>query len=296
MFERILAAADDSARGQLVMMAARALTERAGGALVLLRVRPDAKRDEVTEDDRALAEQTTAMRRAGIAAHYLVQTGAPEQRIIETAQRQQSTLIVIASRAVGPRALPGRRMTARLAIHAPAPVLVMAERGAEPHETQAFDAVAELFGRDDAPILVALDGSDLAEEALPYAVAMADMLRRPLVLTHVASPLSPPQQLAHAWAYVEGARRRVREHLSRDLHMDVQVVSGAPKDELLWAVESREAGMLVMTAVGKPASSATRASHIVLDTLSHLRVPALLIPTGMLESASNWPQPGVPGA
>ena len=40
-------------------------------------------------------------------------------------------------------------------------------------------------------ILVPLDGSDLAEQALPYAVALADVLDSPVVLLRVPENIHP---------------------------------------------------------------------------------------------------------
>ncbi len=286
MFERILAAVDDSARSEQVMRVSRALAKDMHGALVVLRVRSDTPdHDSVTEYDLALAEQTIALRASGIAAHYLVHNGSAEQQILETAQGQRSTLIIIAAREVGPRLAPHRRMTARLAAHAHAPLLVVPERAAETRPvafvgTPADESEVALFGPAGAPILVALDGSLMAEQALPYAAELAHWLKRPLTLLHVASPLSSQDELAQAWFYVESARRRIRERISRDLAIDVQVVSGAPITELLWAIEGRQAGAIALTAHGKV--PAERASAITRELTSKLRIPALIIPAPVL--------------
>lgn len=278
MFQRILAAVDDSTRMWLVMQAGRALAERAGGELLVLRVRADdSQRDDVTDRDADLAEQTRALRTQGRAAHYLLCVGAPEKHIIETARYQRSTLIIIASRRDGPRTLPQRRMTARLAAHARTPVLVVPER-----EASGDEGLTGLFGAGNAPLLVALDGSTLAEQALPYAAQMATLLDRPLALVYVALPLLTQDELAAAWAYVEGVRRRVRATISRDLHIDAQVVSGAPVEELLWSAEGRRAAAIALTAHGKSGLTSRRASPIALETIRHAPVPVLIIPTPVL--------------
>ncbi len=282
MFKRILAAVDDSTRMRLVMRAGRMLAEHAGGELLVLRVCADREqRDHISDRDADLAEETRALRMEGVAAHYLLHVGAAERHIIETAELQRSSLIVIASRRVGPRALPQRRMTARLAAHARTPVLVIPE----------LDTAipTDLFGAKNAPLVVALDGSVLAEQALPYAAELAALLGRPLALVYVALPLLTQPELAAAWAYIEAARRRVRESISRDLHVDAQVVSGAPVDELLWAAEGRQAAAIVLTARGKSGLTAQRASNIALEALSRATVPVLVIPTPVLAAG---PSPG----
>ncbi len=280
MFERILAAVDDSTRSQLVMQAGRVLAERSGGALVALRVRPGtAARDHVTADDLAMSAQTSDLRSEGIPAHYLVHTGSPERQIIETAQGQRSTLIIIAARLAGPRLAPRRRMTIRLTEQAPAPLLVIPEQDAA---MQAGGAANDLFGAARGPILVALDGSAQAEQALPYAAELAALLGCRLALLRVASPLDTQAQIAAAWSNVEDARRRVREHISRDLSVDVQVVSGAPVDETLWAIEGRQAGALALTAHGWQGNATSHASPITVELLRKARTPALVIPAPVL--------------
>lgn len=285
MFERILAAVDDSERARLVMLAGRQLLERSGGALVALRVRPaNVSGDQVSESDAALAEQTRALRMQGAQAHYLVRHGRPEQQIIETARLQRSTLIVIASRRHGPILASQRRMMARLAAHAPAPVLVIPERGFIALEGGSAHTV---FGRAGAPLLVALDGSAVAELALPYAAELAALLDRPLALLYVALPLLSQDERARAWAYVEGARRRMRERISRDARIDVEVLTGMPVDELLWAAEGRRAGVMVLTARGGSGLASGHASFFAMETLRRVEIPALVIPAPALVSASS---------
>ncbi len=283
MFKRILAAVDDSLRSQLVMQTGRELAELAGGELVVLRVRPDVvDRDLITPRDAALADQTGALRAQGIAAHYLVHTGSAEQQILQTAQRQRSTLIIIASRQAGPRALPQRRMTARLAARAQTPLLVIPELGAD-------DSSPSRFGAADATVLVALDGTPLAELALPYAAELAALLDRPLTLLRVMLPLRSQAELAQAWSSVAEARQRARERISRDLRIDTQVVTGAPVDELLWAVEGRHAGVLALSARGQSGLTSQRASPLTLEVLRRANIPALVIPTPVLAADTAAP-------
>lgn len=300
MFKRILAAVDDSERARLVMQVGRSLATRAGGALVVLRVRPPhADRDVVSDRDAALAEQTQALRVDGMRAHYLVHQGRAERQIIETAQLQHSTLIVIASRREEPFARQ-RRMTARLAAHSPVPVLVAPERGpASGPQPRAMapedDEDSSLFGPDDAPLLVALDGSSLAEQALPYAIELAALLERPLALIFVALPLLSQEDRAHAWEYIEEVRRRVHERIvretQRETRVDAQVLSGAPVDELLWAAEGRRAGAIVLAARGQTGLASARASLLALEALRRVEIPALVIPTPLLASTAMQPSP-----
>ncbi|MDE3231124.1 MAG: universal stress protein [Chloroflexota bacterium] len=283
MFTRILAAVDDSTRATQVMEAASALAERTGSSLIALRVRSPTRADaSPTARDLDLAEETRILREHGLAAHYLLHDGSPERQIIETAELQHATLIVMASRRAGPRILPGRRMTARLASAAPAPVLTLPE--VDPNDAQPAPFMAE-----GAAIVVALDGSALAERALPYAVDLARLLHGPLALAHVAEPILSPAEEAAAWTYVRAARRRLRT-AAPDLTVDAQVVTGAPVDQLLYAAEGRRAAAIVLAARGKSGSSSQRVSHIALEALNRARIPMLVIPARALAGAREYPQ------
>lgn len=296
MFERMLAAVDDSVRSSLVAEVACTLAHQSGGALTLLRVRPRSDAGAVSADDLELAERTRELRAAGIAAHYLIHVGSPEQQIIETAERQRATLIIVGARGAGLWPPRRQRMSQRLLVSAPAPLLVIPAPDAAEQASQSDQGGDQhgdhVFGAQDAPILAPLDGSDLAERSLPAAMALARLLDRPLVLLRVASPLATEKDLAGAWASVEAARRRVRERGGRDLRMETQVVSGATIQEVLWAVEGRRAGALALTALGasddgRPSASHRHASAITRELLSKLPIPALVIPAATLETPAS---------
>lgn len=300
MFERMLAAVDDSVRSSLVADVACALARRSGGALTLLRVRPQTAYGQVSDDDLELAEHTRELRAAGIAAHYLIHIGPPERQIIETAQRQRASLIILGARSAGLWPPRNQRMSQRLLVHAPVPLLVIpapdtadqAPRSDQPGD-QLGDQCDQIFGAKDAPILAALDGSDLAEWSLPAAAELAHLLDRPLVLLRVASQLDTEKDLARARVALEAAQRRVREGGASDLRMETQVVSGATVEELLWAIEGRRAGALALTALGisgadgRRVESRRHASPITRELLSKLPIPALVIPTAALAALAN---------
>jgi nucleotide-binding universal stress UspA family protein len=119
--------------------------------------------------------------------------------------------------------------------------------------------------REQGPILVPLDGSELAETALPYAAALAEALRTHLVLvtawegadTELAAVL-PAVSIdiersaqEHFDTYLEGIRQRFgRADQTRTI-----VRSGDASDEILKAIDETGARMLVVATHGRSGMS-----------------------------------------
>ena len=161
--------------------------------------------------------------------------------------------------------------------------------------------------RDQGPILVALDGSELAETALPYAAALADALRTHLVLltawegtetelaaTFPAMALEIEQSASTYFnTYLDGIRTRY----GRADQTRTMVRNGDAAEEILKAVDETGARMLAIATHGRSgvgrwvhgstAGRLLRAAHVPMlavgpnarprsttgVTLKHLMVP-----------------------
>ncbi|MFM9371149.1 universal stress protein [Streptomyces sp. Da 82-17] len=122
---------------------------------------------------------------------------------------------------------------ASLAAHAQCPVLVAREDSVE-----------------DGPVVLAVDGSPLGQEAVELAFAEASLRGAELVAVHVWQPdLAPPG------TGVEGAERLVAQALAGrmekypDVRVSQDVLSGEPRETLIEA--SRNAQLLVVGARGR---------------------------------------------
>ncbi len=133
------------------------------------------------------------------------------------------------------------------------------------------------------PILVPLDGSELAERALPYAAALAPALQRPIVL--MIATRTPEvwnnvpaagdyegKAHAHCVEYLESVRARLEPP---DVRIDVR--DGFARDEILHAAHDERASLIVAASHGR--SGITR--WMYGSTASHLAhqsdVPLLII-------------------
>ena len=121
------------------------------------------------------------------------------------------------------------------------------------------------------PILVPVDFSGTAREALPYAVALARQMRARIVLLHVIEPVYVgaesgmgyvPQQTA---AQKQEARKLMRDFevkfIPKDLFDKAILRLGSPFHEIAAAAKALHAGLIVMTTHGR-----TGLSHLLMGS------------------------------
>src|SRR3712207_4389846 len=177
---RILVPLDDTAEARVALPYAAALATP-GTEIVLLTVVPSA-----TAGDNARASLESAVQRlrvAGQQVHTEVAVGDPARRIIDTAVNLGAEMIVMASHgrsAVG-RLIHGS-VADRVGRESPVPVMVVRARQLEPGPVGI------------TRLVVPLDGSALAESALPMATIISRRLGTPILLVRVvdSADLMPP--------------------------------------------------------------------------------------------------------
>lgn len=105
-------------------------------------------------------------------------------------------------------------------------------------------------------ILVPLDGSPLAEVALPHALELARRFEATLVLLRVLETLPDPREAA-TWAeqrtaalaheYMAGIIDRVQQ---ANVPVEVAVITGRPQRDIISYAQSRAIDLIVMTNRG----------------------------------------------
>jgi nucleotide-binding universal stress UspA family protein len=146
--------------------------------------------------------------------------------------------------------------------------------------------------RESGPILVPLDGSELAEGALPYAAALAKALRCEIVLMTawegVESELGaqfPSMALeiqqkadAHYSQYLDGLRQR-----AGGAGVQAMIRAGDAGDEILRAAEETQSRMIVVATHGRSGIGrwlyGSTASHV----LRHATAPVVAVGPHALE-------------
>jgi nucleotide-binding universal stress UspA family protein len=143
-------------------------------------------------------------------------------------------------------------------------------------------------------ILVALDGSDFAEQALAPALAMASKSGGTLhLLTAVSSlpifqPSDPTRDTSPGWFAEESVRTRaylekVRDRILVDdpgQAVELHMPSGSPASEILQAIRDLSADVVVMTTHGRGALGRAWVGSVTDRVMRESTCPVLLLPTG----------------
>jgi nucleotide-binding universal stress UspA family protein len=204
----ILVPLDGSALAERVLPYARMLAQTLGARLHLLRAVADARREHgwlddptvraeagvppgATERERipawdalrqfaenSLAEQAGQLRASGLHVTHEVRIGAPAATIVAAASECRAQLIAMATHGYSGLTRWAMGSVADAVLHTSAtPVLLV--RG---------DAPAPKHGLALRRIVVPLDGSELARQALSAAIELADPARAEVVVVQVVAP------------------------------------------------------------------------------------------------------------
>ncbi len=314
MIQRLLIGLDGSRQAESVLPYARALAHACDGEVLLVRAVTD-EGDDVSKQDRAPASSETpkaasgwypgnelsprqAVRDAaayldaigtrlnhdGIACHAIVASGDPADVLLQEAASFHADLIGLGthSRSALGRWLRGSVTEAVLA-RSSTPVLLT--RG----ESDGTDAA--LTPRLSS-ILVPLDGSPVAEAALPWAVELAHGFSAALHLLRVVMPLTvlPSDALQGidlaapvlAEDLDENAARDYLEDIARPLRAQGipttwDVRTGSAATGIVQEAEQRNAGLIVMATHGRTGLARVLMGSVALQVLHRGHWPLLMV-------------------
>jgi len=135
-------------------------------------------------------------------------------------------------------------------------------------------------------IMVALDGSPLANQAVPFAAALAGAFDAEMILLRVVEMGDglPGRSLdsfdwrldrAEAIEYLSGIQRHLRE---QGLVVDIDVTAGRASEEILEIARAREIGLLVLTSHGTGGVSQFRMAGTAQKVVSGSDTSVLMVP------------------
>jgi nucleotide-binding universal stress UspA family protein len=229
MFQRIVVPLDRSERAEEALSVAARLARASGGSLLFVRVvlsyreavwatgevalMQDTVDEEIAKAERYLETVASSETVAGIDIATEVLTGNPAQMILSTAQGHHADLIVMCSHGyTGVKRWMLGSVAQKMIRHSPIPVLVLRQGVVTP--------VLPLITEEHAlRIMVALDGSTLAETALEPAASLSAALSAPQQgVLHLVRILRLPTTFEYGQSD-ELARERTKETLEAKTYL-----------------------------------------------------------------------------
>jgi len=128
-------------------------------------------------------------------------------------------------------------------------------------------------------ILVPLDGSDLAELALPYAEELANAFKSEVILLHVSEPSEGHYQHMHQ-LYIEEVAQRMK---GRIRNIRPVLITGKSAEEIIGYAEKNDVGLLVMTSHGRSGILSWATGSIASRLLQAATMPVLLVRAAKLK-------------
>ncbi len=296
MFRRILVPLDGTKRAEDAIPFARELATSAEAQIFLLHVEPPmaSVMDEIAIDHR-LEEILRELRAAGVKAHIVTEFGKAAPAIATAADLDKVDVIVLAPESRG--LLEGLRhpsVTANVLARTAAPVLVVPPAGAAESP--------QLLQFGGAQVIVTLDGSALAEKALPMALRLARHYDRPLLLLRIVPPVriiaaGPETYPLVRDSYESDVREAteyfaaLRERLERTENVQVQTMfqQGIPAEVILGLAETRPGSLLVMSTHGRGGLARLVLGSVTLAVARKSRIPLMIVPTATAEPAESAP-------
>ena len=299
MLNHILVPLDGSPLAETALQPAALLAERVGAHLILL-VRsietwptqepaPPGPIAAVFSADAYLDAVAKRVAESGLTVQTVVSVEDPASGIRAEAAYHQADLIVVATHGrQGIDALLRPSVTWGVLRQTRAPILTW--KVIETKEQPPDGPWVPRFLQDaTAPILIPLDGSLLAEQALPLAEELAQRLGNPLVLVRAAeqpyiagSAIDYPAILARAqeWSLAEATSYLERKRLelsSTGLHVDIDSHLGDASTVIERCVQGQSVGLVVMASHGRSGLGRLLLGSVAKGLLSRLEVPMVLV-------------------
>jgi nucleotide-binding universal stress UspA family protein len=244
----------------------------------------------VSSDD--LEYLTEQLRNERVDARYLLKFEKPGQGIVDAAAYMHADLIALMPHGrQGLDALLHPSVTAQLLASGTAPLLLWPDHVPD-------NSVQDLLSLPGARVILPLDGSELAERALPYAIDLANAYGRSLLLVRVTPDLLPPlvtlgaMGILGASAYAPPDLPRVEQEAAQtylsaiarryahgtSASIETIALRGAPALRILEVASSHPGSVIVMSAHGHGALGRATLGSVTTAMAQDVTAPILVIP------------------
>lgn len=292
MFERIIVPLDGSQFAEAALAPARELARAFGSRILLVRAVPpyglpktipglgepeedgrQATIERADEADAYLHTITTHLKDAGYNADFALALAAPGAAIAQVAALEHADLIVMAAhlRWKVP-ASPDISAVLDLLVKSRVPLLAWRVGGIEePEGGPDVMSRPPLLARTESPLIVALDGTPLAETVLPMAETLARAFGLYIVLVRA---VSKPDEQAAATQYL----LRIQDELKqRGIAATTKVAAGDPLSVIEIAWRENSGGLIVLTSRGRLGPLGTFFGSLAARLLEEVEAPALVL-------------------
>lgn len=124
-------------------------------------------------------------------------------------------------------------------------------------------------------ILVALDGSDFAEQALPYAEMLASEMSAEIVLLAVPQAPDEAQGESESQAYLNEVASTLQQH---DLKVQTVVAGRAPADTIIEHAATDNADLIILVTRGRGGVARLLLGSVAAKVVHGASCPVLLVP------------------
>jgi nucleotide-binding universal stress UspA family protein len=295
MFERIVVPLDGSGFAEVALAPTRELARVFGACIVVVRAVPphgfpDVIGGDVYQSDLERADEADAylhatvqrLRDAGYAADLALALAAPGTAIAQTVTLEHADLVVMAAhlRWKVP-ASTSISTTLDLLVHSQVPLLAWRVVPAEAGEAGAAGAERAERALRESPLLVPLDGTPLAEGALPHAEALASAFGPYVVLVRV---VATPDLEVDATRYLKGVKERLEQS---GIHAIALVRTGHDPLSGIEAVWREHAGgLIVMASRGRTGPHGTFFGSLAARLIEEVEAPVLVVRPQALQAST----------
>ncbi len=281
MLERIIVPLDGSLTAEAVLPFVRRFLHRTDSEIILVRaVIPAPVENAIMIADAALGAARAYLRevherldREGVRVKSIVHAGSAIGVILDAVEEERATMVAMATHgATGLKRILLGSVAEAVLRKSPVPVFVV-----RPFWTAEGAVPDDLETRPVRNILLPVDGSDLAELAVPPALEIADLFEARVLLLRVIEPRKDSDE-AHE---IEEAREHLqgisREFERKGVRTHLIVEKGEAVDEILKTLRFHEADLAVMTTHGRSGLSRLVTGSVTEHVLRRASVPLLVV-------------------
>lgn len=301
MFHRVLVSVDSVAHASSATEVAGHLALRSGASVVLVHVEePVSSLQDVVSVTQELERSVKGLHDRGVDVRHFVEYGDPRAAIVDAVASEHADLVILVPRRrTRLEAMLQPSVTARMLSDSPAALLIWPE-GMPARVASSF---LRLPG---AAVIVPLDGSTLAEQALPFAADFAERYDCPLLLVRVVDGVpsaardvaSGSLESERVLESEESAGRylaTIRKRLGASGSVPVQsmILHGVTDRELVRLAQSYAGSLMVMSTHGRSGIARALLGSVATKVIRETAVPVLVIPPHAHRVAAPAEEPAV---